>query len=78
MDAVNVYYAKTHFSQLLERVARGEEVLIAKNGQPVAKLVALVAGPRKPGRLKGKIRMAPDFDAPLPASLAAAFAGETE
>lgn len=73
MDTVNVHEAKTHLSRLLERVARGEEILIAKNGHPVAKLVAIVSQERMPGRLKGKIRIAKNFDAPLPPRLARAF-----
>lgn len=78
MELVNVHQAKTHLSRLLERVSRGEEIVIAKNGRPVARLVPLPAEPRQPGRLKGKVRMAPDFDAPLPPDLAAAFRGESE
>ncbi|NJL26575.1 MAG: type II toxin-antitoxin system Phd/YefM family antitoxin [Thermoanaerobaculia bacterium] len=78
MDLVNLQHAKAHLSRLLERVARGEEIVIAKSGHPVAKLVPFPLAPRKPGRLKGKIHMAPDFDAPLPESISAAFRGETE
>ena len=76
MELINVHQAKTHLSRLLERVALGDEIVIAKNGQPVAKLVPYPTEPRRPGRLKGKIRMAPDFDDPLPESIAAAFRGE--
>ena len=78
MEQVNVHQAKTHLSRLLERVVEGEEIVIAKSGRPVAKLVRFPAEPRRPGRLKGKIRMAPDFDDALPESIAAAFRGETE
>lgn len=78
MDPVNVHQAKTHFSRLLERVGRGEEVVIAKSGRPVAKLVPFESRPREPGRLAGKIRMADDFDAPLPESIASAFRGESD
>ncbi len=78
MDLINVHQAKTHLSRLLERVVAGEEIVIAKSGRPVAKLVRFPSEPRHPGRLKGKIRMAPDFDAPLPESIAAAFRGESE
>ncbi|MBI3666861.1 MAG: type II toxin-antitoxin system Phd/YefM family antitoxin [Acidobacteria bacterium] len=65
---VNVHEAKTHFSKLLARVSLGEEVVIAKAGKPVARLVAIKGKPRKrvPGLDKGKIWMSPDFDAPLP------------
>ena len=65
---VNVHEAKTHFSKLLARVSLGEEIVIAKAGKPVARLVAINDKPRKrvPGSAKGKIWMSPDFDAPLP------------
>ncbi len=73
MDMVNVHEAKTHLSRLLERVSRGEEIVIAKDGQPVAKLIAVSPRERQPGRLKGKIRIAKNFDAPLPRGIAKAF-----
>lgn len=76
MSAVNVHEAKTHLSRLLDRVSRGEEIVIARSGDPVAKLVPYTPPPREPGRLKGKIRIAPDFDAPLPEEIARAFRGE--
>jgi len=65
---VNVHEAKTHFSKLLVRVEAGEEVVIARAGKPVARLVPVQQKPkeRKPGFLKDKIWMSPDFDAPLP------------
>ncbi len=63
---VNVHDAKTNLSRLLERVERGEEVVICRAGKPVARLVPA----RRPGRVlggdKGRVRIAPDFDAPLP------------
>jgi prevent-host-death family protein len=55
MEVFNVHEAKTHLSKLLDRVAQGEEVIIAKSGRPVAKLVRVAAEPRKPGRLKGRM-----------------------
>ena len=64
------------FAQLIDRAARGEEVVVARHGRPVAKLVPLPAGPRRPGSLRGRIRIAPDFDDPLPPEIAAAFRGE--
>ena len=70
---VNVHEAKTHLSRLLERVARGEEIVIAKAGHPVAKLIAIAPRERQPGRLKGRIRIGKDFDAPLPKEIARAF-----
>ena len=63
---VNLYEAKTRLSQLVDQAAAGEEVIIARNGRPVAKLVPIQRQPveRKPGSLRGKIWMAPDFDEP--------------
>ncbi|ACX51435.1 prevent-host-death family protein [Ammonifex degensii KC4] len=65
---VNIHEAKTHFSKLLAWVREGEEVIIAKAGVPVARLVPVTAkeGKRVPGTAKGKIFIAPDFEAPLP------------
>jgi prevent-host-death family protein len=76
MDLLNVHYAKTHLSKLLDRVAAGEEIVLGKHGKPVARLVPIQPVTRKPGRLKGKIKIAADFDAPLPEDIAAAFRGE--
>jgi prevent-host-death family protein len=78
METFNVHDAKTHLSRLLDRVAQGEEIIIAKSGRPVAKLVRLSVEPRRPGRLKGRIRIGPDFDEPLPETILAAFRGEGE
>jgi prevent-host-death family protein len=74
---VNIHQAKTHLSRLLQRVAAGEEVTIARAGKPVAKLIAV--GParrRRPmGMDRGKIWIADDFNAPLPDDLLKAFYG---
>lgn len=78
MELINVRDAEAQLSSLLDRVAAGEQIVIAKDGKPVAKLVPLTAAPRRPGRLKGRIRIAPDFDAPLPEEIASAFRGERE
>jgi prevent-host-death family protein len=78
MGVYNIHEAKTHLSRLLERVAEGEEIIIAKSGRPVAKLVRVAVEPRRPGRLKGRIRVGPDFDDPLPEEVLAAFSGERE
>jgi prevent-host-death family protein len=78
MEIFNVHEAKTHLSRLLDRVAEGEEIVIAKSGKPVAKLVRLPAEPRQPGRLKGRIHIGPDFDDPLPEEILSAFRGESE
>jgi prevent-host-death family protein len=74
-DAVNVHEAKTRFSKLLKRVQLGEEIVIAKAGKPVARLIpfAPTALVRKPGTAKGMITMSDDFDAPLPEDLQRAF-----
>jgi prevent-host-death family protein len=77
MSIFNVHEAKTHLSRLLERVAAGEEITIARNGRPIARLVPVVNRPRKPGRLKGRIRLAASFENPLPESIARAFRGES-
>lgn len=67
MVTVNVHEAKTHLSRLLTRVENGEEVIIARNGSPVAKLVRnKPAGKRQPGTLKGKITIPDSFFDPLP------------
>jgi prevent-host-death family protein len=63
MQTVNIHEAKTHLSKLLEMVDQGEEVIIARAGKPVAKLVSYQTQQRKPGALKGKDWwMADDFD----------------
>ena len=76
---VNVHEAKTHFSKLLERVAKGEEVVIAKAGKPVARLVPIVElpKPRMLGGFEGLIEIPDDFDAPDP-ELEALFEGEDD
>jgi len=76
-ESVNVYEAKTHLSQLLDRAAAGEEIIIARAGRPVARLVALAGSsqPRVPGGWRGKVSIAADFDE-LPAEIDAAFRGE--
>jgi len=65
---VNVHEAKTHLSRLLERVAKGEEIVLAKAGRPVARLVPILPEVREraPGNARGDVWGAPDFDAPLP------------
>lgn len=73
----NLYEAKTNLSSLVERAAEGEEIVIARAGKPVAKLVPLSRGRarRKPGAWKGKAKLSRDFEAPLPGELLAAFGG---
>ncbi|MCX6056138.1 MAG: type II toxin-antitoxin system Phd/YefM family antitoxin [Chloroflexi bacterium] len=69
MIIFNIHDAKTHFSKLLERVSKGEDIVIAKAGKPVARLLPYVAedvSPRFPGIDRDKVILMPDFDAPLP------------
>ena len=74
MGAVNVHEAKTHLSRLLARVAEGEEIVIAKAGRPVARLVPAKDGrPRVLGSDCGTFSVPDDFDAPLPDDLLAEF-----
>jgi prevent-host-death family protein len=74
---VNIHAAKTQLSRLVEEAAAGHEIIIAKAGKPIARLLALEVrkSPRKPGLLKGHMRVAKDFDAPLPESLLRLFEG---
>ena len=74
---VNIHQAKTHFSRLLQRVAAGEEITIARAGVPVARLVAVEpkSKRRSLGMDRGRIWIADDFDAPLPDYLLKEFYG---
>lgn len=73
----NLYEAKSSLSKLVERAAAGEEIIIAKAGKPLAKLVPVSARGRrrKPGGWKGRVAISEDFDAPLPDTLRRAFEG---
>ncbi len=74
----NLYQAKTSLSRLVNRVAKGEEIVIAKAGVPVARLVPIAQASRrrKPGGWKGKVRIGRDFDAPLPPDVQRGFEAE--
>jgi len=78
MAIVNIHEAKTHFSKLVDRAAAGEEVVIAKAGRPVARLVGYSppGPPRTPGGWEGRVKMREDFD-DLPREIAAVFKGES-
>ncbi len=79
MHVTNIHEAKTHLSRLVERAAAGEEIVIAKAGKPVARLVKYqpAAKPvRRPGSMKGKIKILPGFDEP-DRELEALFYGDT-
>lgn len=66
-DPVNMHEAKTELSRLVERALAGEDVVIARAGVPVVRLVPVTqTGKRKLGQWRGMVRMAEDFDAPLP------------
>ena len=73
----NLYEAKTSLSRLVDRAASGEEIILSKAGKPLAKLVPYQqhSQPRQPGGWEGTMRIAEDFDAPLPAEILAAFEG---
>jgi len=77
MPTINIHEAKTHFSRFVEQAAAGEEIIIAKAGKPVAKLVPLDAAPQKKtlGLFKGTLQVPEDFDAPLPDEVIALFYG---
>lgn len=77
MSAINIYEAKTQLSKLVDQAAAGKDVIIARGGKPVARLTSLHDTPRKIrfGLLKGKVKVAADFDSPLPDELLAHFEG---
>ncbi|MCP4679366.1 MAG: type II toxin-antitoxin system Phd/YefM family antitoxin [Deltaproteobacteria bacterium] len=75
MTQVNIHEAKTHFSKLIARIQQGHEIIIAKAGRPVARLVPIVESTedRTPGSAKGKIKISSDFNDPLPDEILAEF-----
>lgn len=77
MHTVNMHEAKTRLSALVKEALTGEEVVIAKSGKPLVRLVPVQREShlRVPGRLKGKIRIAPDFDQ-TPAAIIKGFEGD--
>jgi prevent-host-death family protein len=75
MSTINIYKAKTHLSRLVDEAAAGEDIIIARGGKPIARLTRLQP-PRRPlrfGLLKGKVKVAADFDAPLRAEVLLQF-----
>jgi prevent-host-death family protein len=75
----NMHDAKTHLSRLAERAARGEEIVIARNGEPVARLMPIQEqGPRRLGLWRGEVEIGADFDDPLPGELQSHFEGRAE
>ena len=77
MATINIYEAKTQLSRMIDRAAAGEEIVISRNGRPVARLCQLEPAARQVefGVLKGRIEVDPDFDAPLPEETLAEFEG---
>ncbi|MEJ1959338.1 MAG: type II toxin-antitoxin system Phd/YefM family antitoxin [Nitrosomonadales bacterium] len=77
MQTINIHEAKTHLSRLVDEVVAGEEVVIAKAGKPMARLIPFIAATkkRKLGLLAGKLSVPADFDAPLPDDVLASFEG---
>ena len=77
MTTVNIHEAKTRLSELLRRVLAGEDVVIARAGKPIARLLPFDAppAPREPGMAKGQITIRDDFDAPLPEEVLRGFEG---
>jgi prevent-host-death family protein len=75
MPIVNIHDAKTHLSRILSRVEGGEEIIIAKAGRPVARIVPLKDKTKKriPGTAKGRITIMKDFFSPLPDDILAEF-----
>ena len=76
-ETVNIYEAKTRLSQLVDKAASGEDVVVSRHGKPLARITRLEPPRRRIrfGILKGKIRIARDFDAPLPDDALAGFEG---
>jgi prevent-host-death family protein len=81
MTTVNIHEAKTHLSRLLAKVSRGDEVIIARGGKPIARLVPIQKAKRMDRLLgidRGRLWIAGDFDASLPEEIIAAFEGKGE
>ena len=80
MEAVNIYDAKTRLSQLVDRAAGGEDVVVSRNGKPLVRITRLVEPKHavRFGLLKGRVKVAPDFNAPLPANVLAGFEGTAQ
>jgi len=79
MEKVNIHEAKTQLSRLVDLAASGKEIVIAKSGKPVARLVAYApkSKARRPGLMRGKIRLKKSFDEPLPKELLDSFEGKS-
>ena len=80
MKISNIHEAKSQLSKLIESALAGEEIVIAKAGKPLVKLISYQEGkqPRTPGGWEGKVVMSDDFNDELPADILAGFMGEEE
>jgi prevent-host-death family protein len=75
----NMHEAKTHLSRLAERAARGEEIVIARNGRPLARLVPIQKRrARTLGLWRDRVRIGADFDDPLPLEIQRRFEGRDD
>ena len=77
METVNIYDAKTRLSQLVDKAAAGEDVVVSRNGKPLVRITRLEGSKRriKFGVLKGRIKVASDFDAPMSKEMLERFEG---
>lgn len=75
MKTVNIAKAKMRFSQLVDQVGSGEDVVVSRNGKPLVRITQLESGRVKFGVLKGKLKISTDFDVPLAADVVAGFEG---
>ena len=67
MTRITISGAQADLLEIVRRASEGEEIVLEEAGRPLARIVPFeAAAPRRPGRLKGKVKLAPDFDAPLP------------
>jgi prevent-host-death family protein len=78
MAMVNIHAAKTHLSSLVDQAVRGEDIVIARAGKPMVRLVPVEKPPRVLGQLDGKLTIPDDFDDPLPEDILALFEGAEE
>jgi prevent-host-death family protein len=77
METVNIYDAKTRLSQLVDKAASGEDVVVCRNGKPLVRITQLedTKSVVRFGLLKGKVKLSADFNAPLPTDVLAGFEG---
>ena len=77
MEMVNIYDTKTRLSQLVDKAASGEDIVVCRNGKPLVRITQLQAPKRriKFGVLKGRLTVPEDFDAPLPSDVQVSFEG---